>query len=196
MKLQNERINPPVNTGRPKRFGVRQNTFIHKHNSCYIAGSYVGWLNNVYKKPNTPELQKDVEGKLVWLFWIPKAPINTETGAKRVSKAVGCNYELFPLFWERFFHWLNAGYMISIPIMTSDGLNADWKAGKTITGWHGRGRGWHVIEMFKHEWEYYLCDTRWDEPNPVRKMAKLRLNDPFYYTKDQDGQDNMCAVLF
>lgn len=196
MFIKEGKLNSPVNTWRPVRYGVWQNNYRHKHNSCYIAGSYAWRLNNVHKWPNSLALQYEIEDKLVLLFWIPKAPINTETGAKRVSKAVGCNYELFPFFWVRFFHWLNVGYVISVPIRTSEGFNEDWKTGKIITGGHGRGRGWHVIDMFKHEWAYYLLDSRHNEPNPVRKMSKLRLDSPFYYMKDQDDQDNRCAVLF
>ena len=195
MKLQEERINPPVNTGRPKRFGVWQNQFKHKHHSCYIAGNYAGWLNNVHKWPNSLALQRESEEKIVQKHGIPKAPINNETGAKRISTSLWCTYKLFPRYSAEFFHFLNAGYMISVPIMTSDGLNADWKAGKIITGWHGRGRGWHVIDMFKHEGEYYLLDSRYNEPNPVRKMKHFRLDSPFALTKDQDWQPQMCSVI-
>lgn len=193
MIIQNQN-HIPDNNLLPNRFGVRQNTFKHKHHSCRIAGNYAWWLNNVYKQKNTPELQNDFEDKLVKLYGIPRWPISNEAWARKSAEVLWCRYELFDHFSVDFFNYLNAWYMITVPIHATQWFIDEWKAWKILTWWSGKVRGGHVFEMFKENGILYASNTQFDEENPVRKMEKLRLRKPFYLTKNEVS-NNQCAIL-
>ncbi len=192
IEQQKLQVNNP--STRPVRNGVYQNRFKHKHHSCYIAGNLAWYFNNVEKRSCTYSMQMEIEDRLVVKFGIPKAPLSNEAGARRISEVMWCTYITFPHFSDQFFKYLNEWFVISVPMHSTENFINEWRAWKILTGWGGNIRGGHVLDMFKHQWEYYALNSQFDEINPVRKMQSLRPNAPFYLMENEVVQ-NHCAVI-
>lgn len=173
---------------------VWQNLFKHKHHSCYIAANWMCWLYNSWQENDITKML-DMEQRMVDKRWIPRAPLSWEAWAKKICEVTPeWEYIFFKHFSAEFFNFLNEGYMITVPMHSTQWWMDDWKAWKIITWWHGKIRWWHLCTMKKIWDRYAQGNTQFNEPNPIRWMEKLRVQRPFYL-EENEMVYNRCTLI-